>query len=414
MRARNKLTSKSIEHEKEPGRYADGGGLYLQVAKGDDGVTKAWLFRYMINGRARQMGLGPVDDVPLKNAREKALRCRQSLLDGIDPIDERRERRMRVRAEAAKSITFEDCAERYITSHAAGWRNQKHTAQWRATLRNFAHPVVGKMSVAAIDTAHVMHVLEPIWSGKTETASRLRGRIESILDWAKVRGFREGENPARWRGQLEKLLPARSKVQRVKHHAALPYPEISAFMAEVRKWQDGVGARALEFTILTAARTGETIGATWSEFDIGAKVWTVPEHRTKAAREHKVPLCDRAIAIINALPRDPTTDLVFIGDVAGGYLSDMTMFKLLRRMERGDLTVHGFRSTFRDWAAECTNYPNHVLEMALGHALGSKVEAAYRRGDLFPKRQRLMREWERYCTMPAAAGRGNITSIARA
>jgi integrase len=413
MHARNKLSSKSIEHEKEPGRYADGGGLYLQVSKSDGGVTKSWLFRYMLNGAARQMGLGPIDVVPLKDAREKALKCRRSLLDGVDPIDTRREQRMRGRAEAAKSVTFEECADRYIAAHAAGWRNEKHGAQWKATLATYAYPVVGKLSVAAIDTAHVMRILEPIWSEKTETAGRVRGRIESVLDWAGARKYRHGENPARWKGHLDKLLPARHKVRRVKHHAALPYGEIADFVAGLRD-REGNGARALEFTILTAVRTGEAIRATWAEFDFSAKTWTIPGERTKSGREHKVPLCDRAISIVKALPREAGCEFVFIGDVAGQHLSNMTMLAQLARMGRSDLTVHGFRSTFRDWAAECTNYPNHVVEMALGHVVGDKVEAAYRRGDLFAKRQRLMREWERYCATQSATDKGNIVGIGAA
>jgi integrase len=403
MRAKNKLTPKWVEQKKTPGRYADGGGLYLQITAADGGVTKAWLFRYMDGGRAHSMGLGPVGVITLKAARDRALEARRSLLDGVDPIEQRRERKRQAHADAAKHVTFQDCAGRYIASLGAGWRSEKHAGQWKTTLTSYAYPVIGKLSVAAIDTAHVMRVLEPIWAEKTETASRLRGRIEAVLDWAKARHFREGDNPARWRGHLDKLLPARRKVQTVKHHPAMPYSEISAFMAELRG-RHGVGARALEFTILTAVRTGEAIGATWSEFDFSAKTWTIPGARTKRGRVHRVPLSDRVVDVLTSLDREESSKFVFPGEIAGRHLSNMTMIKLLERMGHPALTVHGFRSTFRDWAAECTNYQNHIVEMALGHAVSDKVEAAYRRSDLLEQRRRLMRDWERHC----ATARTNV------
>jgi integrase len=402
MRRSNKLTALAVSRQSTPGRYADGGGLYLQVAAGG---TKAWLFRYMRDGEARAMGLGPIDIVPLADAREKARECRRQLLDGADPIAARRDERQRKRAEAARGITFEECAEKYIAANKSGWRNAKHAEQWKSTLETYAYPVFGKLDVAAVDTVLVLKAIEPIWSTKTETAGRVRGRIESVLDWAKARKHRQGENPAQWKGHLDKLLPARSKVARVKHHPALPFAEISAFMADLRG-RDGISPRALEFTILTAVRTNETIGARWSEIDLRARTWTVPAERMKGEREHKVPLSARAVAILADLPREAHgSDFVFIGDVAGAHLSNMAMLTLLQnRMGHPDITVHGFRSTFRDWAAERTNYPNHVVEMALGHAIEDEVEAAYRRGDLFEKRRRLMNAWAEFCATTPARG----------
>lgn len=408
MRKSNKLTALKVQNERSPGRYADGGGLYLQVAIGG---TKAWLFRFMRDGQARQMGLGPIDIVPLSDAREKARNCRRQILEGFDPIDTRRSTRLQARAEAAKGVTFKECAERYIAAHEAGWKSQKHSAQWLATLTAYAFPIIGSLSVSAVDVGLVLKVLEPLWSTKTETASRVRGRIEAILDWASARGFRQGENPARWKGHLDKLLPARSKVARVQHHAALPFGEMPSFASDLRE-RPGLSARALEFTILTAVRTGEVIGARWSEFDLAGKIWTIPQERMKGEREHKVPLSDRAIAILKALPHELAAGgYVFMGDRPGKPLSNMAMLKQIERMGRGNLTTHGFRSTFRDWAAETTNFPNHVVEMALAHTVGDKVEAAYRRGDLFEKRRRLMAEWAKYCSRPATAKRPESENV---
>jgi integrase len=295
-------------------------------------------------------------------------------------------------------MTFKDCAERYIEAHRPGWKNPKHAKQWPSTLEDYVYPVFGPIPVQAVDVGLVMKALEPIWKTKPETASRVRGRIESILDWATARGYRQGENPARWRGHLDKLLPARGKVQKVKHHAALPYGEMGDFVAELRG-QEGVAARALEFLILTATRTGEVIGARWDEFDLAKKVWTVPGERMKAGKEHRVPLSERALAIIEEMKGQGVNDhpFLFPGGRPGKPLSNMAMLKLLQRMDRGDLTAHGFRSTFRDWAAEMTHFPTEVAEMALAHTVSDKVEAAYRRGDLFQKRRELMEAWARYC-----------------
>jgi integrase len=403
-RAIGRLTALKVEKTKEPGMYADGGGLYLRVTP--EGARN-WVLRYMLDRRPRWMGLGPLALYGLQEARAKALDARRKRHEGIDPIEARRAERARQRLDAAKAITFGEVAASYIASHKAGWRNGKHVAQWEATLSTHAAPLM-PLPVQLIDTALVLKVLEPIWTTRPETASRLRGRIENVLDFAKVRDFRGGENPARWRGHLDKLLPARSRVCEVKHHSALPYAELPAFLARLRE-QEGVAARALEFTILTAARTGESMGATWGEINWGEKLWTIAGTRMKGGREHRVPLCDRALTILREMkPADDIANaaeqFVFAGAKSGRPLSNMAFLMLLRRMGRADLTAHGSRSSFRDWAAERTNFPSEVAEMALSHVVGNKVEAAYRRGDLFDKRRRLMGAWAEYLAMPRAAG----------
>ena len=391
MRESNRLSAVKVTKLRKAGRYCDGLGLYLQV--GPSG-TKSWLFRYMLNGRAREMGLGAVHTVTLAEAREKAAASRKLLLEGIDPIEARRKERIALQIMSARAVTFRQCAERYIESQRAGWRNEKHAKQWTATLTKYAYSQLGDLPVAAVDVDLVLRVLEPIWRAKPETAARVRGRIEATLDWATARGLRDGDNPARWRGHLDKLLPPRSKLQAVVHYPALDYAQIPEFMAELRQ-RDGIGARALELLILCATRTGETIGAQWSEFDLGVGVWVIPASRTKAAREHRVPLSKRSVEILNTLPRE--VEFVFPGAREKSPMSNMTLLKLLRRMGRRDLAVHGFRSSFRDWAAEQTNYPREVAEMALAHVVADKTEAAYRRGDLFEKRQRLMSDWAKFC-----------------
>jgi integrase len=405
MRNSNRLTAIKVAKISKPGRYGDGNGLVLQVSKWR---TKAWLFRYQRDGRERQMGLGPAGAVSLADARELARDCRKRLLTGADPIEARRTERMQARLEAARGVTFRECAERYIAAHEAGWRNDKHKAQWKSTLAKYVYPIIGNLSVASIDTALVVKVIEPVWSAKSETAGRVRGRIESILDWAKVRGFRAGDNPARWRGHLDKLLPSGRKMKAVKHHPALPYAEMPAFTVDLRS-RDGISARALELLILTAVRSSEVIGARWCEFDFKAKTWTIPGQRMKSGREHRVPLSDRVLVLLSALPRQD--DYAFPGVRRGMPLSNMAMLELMRGM-RPAYVPHGFRSTFRDWAAERTNYPNHVVEMALAHSVGDKVEAAYRRGDLFEKRRRLMADWAKYCGAPAARG-STVVSIGK-
>jgi integrase len=398
-----RLTALKIGRALPAGMHADGAGLYLHVSASG---AKSWVYRYTMRGEVRDMGLGSLVAVSLADARVKAAECRALCQERIDPIEARKARLAQVAFDEAKAITFKEAAERYIKSHQAGWRNAKHRWQWGASLATYAYPTIGGVSVQAVDTTLVLKVLEPIWTTKTETANRLRGRIEQILDWAKSRGLRQGENPARWRGHLQHQLPARSKVRRIEHHPALPHGELPKFIAQLRQ-QEGIAARALEFTILTAARTGETIGATRNEADVTAKVWTVPGERMKAGREHRVPLSPRALAILREATAEKAPDnaFVFFGRRAGEPLSNMAMDAVLRRMgcKDGRATVHGFRSTFRDWAAECTNFPNEVVEMALAHTVSDKVEVAYRRGDLFEKRRRLMAEWAVFCDTPAAA-----------
>lgn len=386
----NKLTAAGVAKESKPGLYSDGGGLYLQVAKG---ASKSWIFRFMIAGKSRYMGLGSIDTFSLREARERAKEARKLVADGIDPIDARRERVVAARADDAKLVSFSQAAERYIKAHEAGWKNPKHADQWRNTLATYAYPIIGPLSVAKVDTAHIMQIIEPIWTEKTETASRVRGRIESVLDWATARRYRTGENPARWRGHLDKLLPARSKVKKVRHHPAMLYTDLPAFMQRLRAL-DSISAKALEFTILTAVRTSEAIGATDAEFDLATKVWTVPAERMKANRPHRVPLSDRVLEILKTTPREANSPYVFPGAKRGRPLSNMAMLELLQGMQGTEgLTVHGFRSTFRDWAAERSTFPREIAEAALAHVLKDKTEAAYQRGDLLEKRSKLMVAW---------------------
>jgi integrase len=396
-----RLTALKVEKEKKAGLYCDGLGLYLQVRAGG---AKSWIFRYRTNGKLRDMGLGSVNAVTLAQAREKASACRSMRANGIDPINLKRSEKAKSRAEATRAMTFEQCAAAYIEAHRAGWKNAKHAAQWTATLATYAFPIFGTQPVAAIDTPIVLKVLEPMWTTKTETASRIRGRIESVLDWARVREFRHGENPARWRGHLDHLLPKRGKVAAVKHHAALPYDEVPTFMASLHA-EAGVAARAFEFCILTATRTGEVLGACWTEIDMKAKVWTIPPERMKARREHRVPLSDRAMTILHHVKEFSRDEFVFPGGKTNHPLSGMAFLMLLRRIKRDDITAHGFRSTFRDWAAERTSFPHEVAEMALAHMISDKVEAAYRRGNLFIKRRRLAEAWAAFCdSLPENAG----------
>ena len=391
-RAIGRLSAVKVQGLKQPGYYADGGNLYFRVASGG---TKGWIFRYAVRGRTRDMGLGRYPDLSLAKAREKAAECRQLIADAVDPIERRKKQRMEAALANVRGMTFKQCAVGYIAAHEASWRNAKHRQQWTNTLETYVYPTLGPLSVQDINVGFVMRVLEPIWSKKPETASRVRGRIEAILDWAKVSGYRSGENPARWRGHLVHLLPAKSKVREVEHHAALPYEQIGAFMTSLRD-QPGGAARALEFLILTATRTGETLGATWDEFDLEARLWTIPTDRMKGGREHRVPLSAAALAVLEGTREVRQGDLVFPGARQGRPLSNMAVLMLLRRMGLGEITAHGFRSTFRDWAAERTTFPREVAEMALAHAIPDAVEAAYRRGDLFEKRRRLMSAWAEF------------------
>ena len=394
------LTAKKVERLKIPGRYPDGHNLYLQV--GDTG-GKSWLFRFERDGRERWHGLGAAYTFSLKEARERARAARQLLADGIDPIDHRKAERAKLAAARARLLTFREAAERYFDQHEGKWKSAKHRAQFTSTLRQYAYPVLANMSVAEIDTPAVLRAIEPHWLTKAETMSRVRGRIEAVLDWCTVRGYRTGDNPARWKNHLAEVLPTRGQVAKVNHHAALAYAAVPAFMAELRK-REGVAARALEFAIFTVARTSEVIGAQISEINFGEKTWTVPAGRMKGGKEHKVPLSDRAIELLRELPTEQGNEHLFTGSQAGSGLSSMAMPQVLKRMGRGDITVHGFRSSFRDWVGETTNFPNHVVEMALAHAVGNAVEAAYRRGDLLAKRRQLAKAWAKYCTSPPPAG----------
>ena len=407
MRTIGRLSAVKVQRLKVPGYFADGGNLYFRITPAG---TKSWTFRFAMGGKTRDMGLGSYPDITLAKARERATECRRMVKDGLDPIDARKGARAAGRIAAAKSMTFDQCAAAYIAAKEAGWRNAKHRQQWASTLKTYCS-VIGPLPVHAVDTDVVLKALGPMWNGKPETASRVRGRIEAVLDWAKVRGLRSGENPARWRGHLDHLLPAKSKVRRVKHHAALPYAKVGAFMTALRE-QQAVAARALEVLILTATRTGETVGATWDEIDLGARLWTIPAARMKAGREHRVPLSEAAASVLAAMQEARQNEFVFTAR-AGQPLSQMALLMLLRRMGFGDFTVHGFRSAFRDWAAERTNFPREVAEMALAHAIPDAVEAAYRRGDLFDKRRKLMDAWAAYCAK-VDTDSGKVVALARA
>jgi len=385
-----RLNALAVTRAKKPGRHSDGGGLVLQVSR--DGV-KSWIYRFMIDGHEREMGLGSVHDVTLKEAREKAADARKLKSAGIDPINQKAATRAAARLASAKGLTFEAAATRYIASHRAGWRNAEHARQWPATLSTYVYPIIGALPVGAIDTAAVLRALEPIWTEKTETASRLRGRIESVLDWATAQGFRTGDNPARLKGNLDHLLPDRTKVAKVQHHIALPYPELPAFMAQLHQL-DGAATRALEFTILTAARAGEVMGARWNEINMGPKTWTIPPERMKANKAHRVPLSDGALTALG--PPSAADAFLFAGRKRSKPLLRDSMRKVLTLMGN-EVTVHGFRSTFRDWCAERTDFASEVVETALAHAVGNKVEAAYRRGDLFERRRELMTAWAAHC-----------------
>jgi len=388
-RKATELGALAVSRLREPGLHAVGGvsGLYLQVTSSG---ARSWILRATVGGKRRDMGLGGFPDVTLAFAREKAREARSKIEQGLDPILERERALSLLRAEQAKSMTFEAACQALIDAKSDEWRNPKHRAQWAASLATYAYPTIGKLQVGDVGQAHILSILQPIWKEKTETATRLRGRIEQVLDWARVRGFREGENPARWRGHLDKLLPAPTKIAKVVHHKALPIDAMPGFMAQLRQ-RKGLSARALEFLVLTASRSGEVRGATWQEIDMEAAVWTVPAERMKAQKEHRVPLSPQALALLAAMPRVEANDLVFPAP-RGGQLSDMTLTNLMRRMEL-EAVPHGMRSTFRDWAAERTHFPREVAEMALAHTIGNAVEAAYRRGDLFIKRAEMMAAW---------------------
>jgi integrase len=402
----NQLTSTKVQKLTKPGMHPDGAGLYLQVTS--EGA-KSWILRYSLRSNAREMGLGSLRKVSLADARAKAAECHKLLDDHVDPI----EHRARARAAAAltntKTITFKEAADAYVTAHRPGWKNIKHATQWRQTLTDHAEPVLGKLLVSDITTEIVQKVLDPIWTTKTETATRVRGRIESVLDWTKVKGYRTGENPARWRGNLDHLLPKPSKVRPVEHHPALPYDELPEFIAKLRQ-QEGVSARALEFTILTAARTGEVIKANPSEVNRQKRLWVVPAERMKLKREHSVLLSDQALQLLNGA----SEGFLFPNPLhPEKHLSNVAMDRVLERMGygRGRATVHGFRSTFKDWTRDRTRFENYVSEAALAHASGDKVEAAYARSTVLDKRRQLMDAWAEFCTKPAAQSTSKVVKL---
>jgi integrase len=380
-----------------PGRHHDGGGLYLVVGKT---TGRSWIFRFRKDHKLHDYGLGPAHTVGLALARKKATECRLQLYNGGDPVASRKTARLEKVMAAAKALTFETAADQYIDSHAAGWRDGRSEAQWRQSLRDHVFPHVGTLPVNGIDTGLVLKVLQPIWTTKPETASRVRGRIESILAWATTRGYRFGENPARWRGHLDNLLPSPAKVRSIEHHPALPYAEIGSFMADLRQ-QSSIAARALEFLVLTASRSGEVLGARWDEINFTDRVWIIPGTRMKTAKEHRVPLSDAAMAIVEQMAELRTNDFVFPG-MRGGPLGQMSLRQVMAAVGHNGYSVHGFRSSFRDWAAERTTTSFEVAEAALAHQVGNAVQRAYQRGDLFEKRRRLMEAWESYCAIPAA------------
>jgi integrase len=390
-----RLTAAQIGKLKSrPGRHSDGDGLYLDVT--DEGVT-SWTFRYTMSGRPeRNMGLGPVRDISLAAARELAADARRLKRAGIDPLEQRRAQRAAAALEAARTMTFRECGERYIAAYRDGWRNAEHRRQWSTTLASYAYPKIGNLPVAAVDVGLVLKVIEPLWRTRTETASRLRGRIELVLDWATARGYRVGENPARWKGHLENLLPRRHAVQKVRHLPAVPYAELPLLTIELRA-ERGIPARTLEFLILTAARSNEVLGARWDEVDWEGRLWTVPPARMKGGKEHKVPISDRALSILQELAAVRLNDLIFPGVREDRPLSKTTLIRTLRRLGQAEAAVHGFRASFATWSAERTNYPHEIREAALAHAVSSAVERAYTRTTMLDRRRRLMTDWAAFC-----------------
>jgi integrase len=401
-----KLTALKAKALTAPGRYGDGDGLWLQVR---DVSQRSWLFRYTRHGRARQMGLGAYPDVSLADARDEAAAIRRMLRQGLDPLETRRAKKA---AEAGAShFTFREVAQRYHAAHQASWRNEKHRTQWATQMEAYVYPVFGSMTVDRVGTAEVLKALEPIWHEKSMTAVVLRGRVEAVLDFARAREWRAGENPARWRGHLAKLLPQRSRITRIKHHPALPWTEVADFVARLRASLD-LAARALELLILTAVRTQEATAAQWSEIDLTNRIWTIPAERMKGGKEHRVPLSAPALALLEGLQKQPGGQRQYLFPSPRGKkpLSTRACAVLLGRLKRTDITVHGFRSTFRDWAAERSNFPREVAEAALAHTLRNHVEAAYQRGDLLAKRAQLMEAWGRFCSRPRQAS-SHVVSI---
>ena len=401
----HKLTQADLRRT-TPGLYADGGNLYLQVTVNGDSVARSWIFRFAIDGKRREMGLGAVHTFGLKDARAKAAELRKLVYEGRDPIAERDAQRAARAAASAKRRTFDECVASYSRAHSPKW-SAKHAYQWGSAMTRFASPVLGKLPVDIIDVSFVVRVLEPIWHERPEVASRLRGAIESVLAWATVRQFRSGDNPARWTNHLEELLPSRREILPVEHFAALAYRDVPGLIAKLRE-RSGIVGRALEFLILTASRSGEVLGARWDEIGLAERVWTVPAERMKSRREHRVPLCDRALAILNEMKLYRRNGFVFPSERREN-LGESPMRELLKRLGY-KATIHGMRSAFRDWAGEQTNFAREVCEAALAHAIGNKVEQAYRRGDALEKRRRLMEAWADFCSRPVAQG-ATITKL---
>lgn len=391
----------------EPGMWAVGGvaGLYLHIS---DNRARSWILRATVGSKRRDMGLGGFPDVTLAGAYEKAREARLTIEQGNDPILARKQAQSALIAAQATELTFSKAATAYVDAHGDEWRNPKHRQQWVNTLATYAEPVIGNMLVRDVAQTHILAILEPIWKTKTETATRVRGRIESVLDWCTVRGHRKGDNPARWKGYLDQLLPAPGKIAKVEHHPALHIDKVGTFMRDLRTRQ-GTAARALEFAILSAARSGEVRGMLWSEVDLKAGVWVIPAERMKAEKEHRVPLSKPLAGILIAHPQQEGIDLVFPAP-RGGVMSDMTLTAVTRRMGV-DAVPHGFRSTFRDWAGERTNFPRDMAEMALAHSVGDKVEAAYRRGDMLEKRRQMMQSWADFCDRPVSSADTNVVDF---
>lgn len=405
-RKAKELTALEVKRITKPGLHAVGEvpGLALQVQPSGG---RSWVLRMMVGTQRREMGLGGYPEVPLAEARNKAREAREKVRGGIDPVAEAHAAKSALKAATAARLTFREAAAKYIEIHRTAWRNPKHAAQWESTLEQYAYPFAGSLSVGDIGLPHILAIFEQtvpadgtnpagkLWEARTETATRLRGRIESIFDWCKGRGYRSGDNPAAWKGNLDAQLPRPERIRRVKHHPALPLDEMSSFMAALRA-REGIGARALELLILSAARSGEVRGMRWREVDMTSGIWSVPAERMKAGKEHRVPLSRAAISLLNDLPRFDGNDLVFPSP-RGGVMSDMTLTAVMRRMGREEVP-HGFRSTFRDWVAERTGYPGEMAEKALAHTISNATEAAYRRLDMVEKRRRMMDDWAAFCS----------------
>ncbi len=388
-RRRNKLTAKQVHGLTKPALHSDGDGLYLQISKTG---AKSWIMRYMIDGAIKTMGLGPYPTISLAAARERADCARRVRADGVDPLAQRRAEQCAAKVASAREKTFTDVADEYVAAHKAGWRSEKTLYIWRHSLCYYAGAAFGSAPIAEVSRERIVAMLEPIWTVKPETAGRVRRHVESVLAYAIARGYRSGDNPALWRGALQFALPALSKVQTVRHHPALPYKDAPSFMQALAK-EEGAAARALQFAILTASRTGEVLGAAWSEINLSEQIWTIPGERMKTGALHRVPLSPPAIEILGEAAARRESDFVFPGQGRGKPLSNMAFLMLLRRMKRSDITAHGFRSTFRDWAGDATSYPRELIESALAHMIGNEVERAYRRGDGLEKRRLLMYDW---------------------